>query len=470
MNCEHALAQSAEVDVTSLGAKADGTDSRASTEAFRSAFVLAANGTVQVPPGTYLLDNSSGPLIISNFSGELRLSAGATILFTTNNLGGLWFVGGTHARVSGLHAGYLVPPLSRNSPQEEIKFDATTDTIVTDAYVENSPAAGILFSNSIRPRVVHATIVKTKADGLHFANCQDAEVTNLTTDETGDDGLAFVNYAAYPNYTGGVANNITIRHSAARGISVVGQSLVNVAGFLIESTSSSGLLCGEDTFWKTRIPTGVRFSSGRIRNAGAMPPPAGNNFGIEVNNGSCAFSDIEVTGAAGRGVSALAPDGSVSLNDIRVNGNLSGDAFNIQVKQAGISNASADNSPGYGFYFGNSATVIGSNLSTLNVSTENPLHRAVWFENGSTIKVTGLHIVDTQPVASGYLLGVHASGNKPAGYIRGVSAKIAGGQMQIENDSRGVSISKTAGEGLISAPAQKNRAHGAGKNVEVKPD
>ncbi len=104
-----------------------------------------------------------------------------SLQFTANTHGGLWFLGGNKARIYGLRAGYVSPPPVRVGSEEAIKFDGSTDTLLTDVIIENSPAAGVLFFNSIRPKVVNALIQNTRADGLHFANCQDAEVLNLTT-------------------------------------------------------------------------------------------------------------------------------------------------------------------------------------------------------------------------------------------------------------------------------------------------
>lgn len=429
------------VDVTQLGAKADGTNAKVTTAAFRQAFQLAASGTILVPAGTYLLDNSEGPVIVRDFSGELRFSGGARLHFTANNRGGLWFLGGIKARIYGLRAGYSSPPLSRAWAEEAIKFDGTTETLVRDVNIENSPAAGVLFFNSIRPKVVNALIQHTRADGLHFANCQDGEVFNLRTADTGDDGLAFVNYLSAPDRTGGQATNITVRNSAARGISVVGQSSVRISDFRIENTSSSGVLCGEDSFWKTRIPTGVHFSSGQIWAAGRLEPTVGNTFGIEVHVGGCTFSDIEVSGSADRGVSAFGLDYTLAMTNVRVGGNLRGDAFNIQVHRADISNARSENSPGYGFFFGNCSSVSASRLTTLNVSMKNPLHRAIWFENVNEIKATDLTINDSQAAPTGYVLGTYSSSVTPTGYIRGISTTIPGGELRLENNSPNILIS-----------------------------
>src|ERR1700694_12751 len=85
--------QTTKVDVTQLGAKADGTNATVTTAAFRQAFQLAASGTMLVPAGTYLLDNSDGPVIVRDFSGDLRFSTMAKVQFTANTHGGLWFLG-----------------------------------------------------------------------------------------------------------------------------------------------------------------------------------------------------------------------------------------------------------------------------------------------------------------------------------------------------------------------------------------
>jgi hypothetical protein len=111
------------------------------------------------------------------------------------------------------------------------------------------------------------------------------------------------------------------------------------------------------------------------------------------------------------------------------------------VKRADISNASAEQSPGYGFFFGNCTSVSASRLTTLNVSRTSPLHRAIWFENVREIKAAEITIEDRQATPTGYVLGTFSSTVKPEGYIRGIAATISGGQLQVENNSPNVLIS-----------------------------
>lgn len=439
-----AVAQSpAAVSVLDYGADPNGVAPVATTAAFATAFANNPNGKIIVPPGYYLIRNSSGALLVYEFSGELEFQGGARLVFTDNTRGGLWFIGGRGARITGLRATYQTRPERRNSPEEQIKFSSTVDTILNDTFVTYSPAAGILFYDSLRPKVTNATIQDSLADGLHFANCQDSQAFNITTLNTGDDGLAFVNYAAYPDRTGGLASNITVRNSGSRGIAVVGQSDVVIAGFLVDGTSSSGLLCAQDTSYATRIPGGVRFSAGIVKNAGAALNPVGNNYGIEYfNQSSCGFSDIEVINPAGRGVAGMAPDGSITINNVTVRQNRLGDAFSFFRTASVVVNATtADSSPGYGFFFGQSNSVVAKGLTAVNSSQLSNLRRAIWFENNGSVLASDLTIVDAQSKPTGYIVGGYqAGGTTQSGLLNGITAKIANGALVVQNNSEGLLI------------------------------
>ena len=300
----------------------------ATTAALRAAFTNYPTGQIIVPPGTYLIDNSAGPFVVNNFSGIFQFQTGAQLVFTSNSNGAMWFSGGSGARIYSYSGTYQTLPESRVNNSEHLKFLNTTDTQLTNATVEGSLASGILFFESVRPVISGATITNTMADGLHLANTQNAQVTNLTTRNTGDDGLAFLNYGAFTNNTGGTANNINVYNSQARGITVIGQSGVTITTFHVENTSSSGILCGTDPNFDTRVPSSVTFSQGTIIGAGTLAPVAGNQYGIEYfNQNSCTFSNIQVTGSGTRGLGGTAPSGSVTVSNVQVTGNQSAEAF-----------------------------------------------------------------------------------------------------------------------------------------------
>ena len=425
------------VMVTSYGAYSDGTHATQTTAAFKNAFSANPNAEIIVPPGFYAMDNSSGPLIVTNFNGELRFQGQAQLVFNTPNQGGLWFSGGTGAQIYRLRATYSQPPTVRVNNQEALKFLNTTDSLVSDVNITYSPASGIMFFQCVRPRLVNAVVQQSLADGTQFANCQDPQVLNFTADHPGDDGLSFLNYASSANNTGGVANNITVTASGARGISVLGQSNVVVSGFSIKGTASSGLLCGADPVYNTRASADVRIGHGIVENAGTVGPGTGNRYGIEFSlQDSCAFFDIDVRGSAGRGVGGMAPSGRIMLNDIRVSANLSGEAFNFyQTALVEVSGATAANAPDVGFYFNQCNTVVANYLTTINVSQANALARAIWFDSDQFVSGSNFTIADSQAAATGYVVGSGQSATvvNVNGVIRGITPILANGTLSIQN-------------------------------------
>jgi hypothetical protein len=435
----------ATVNVVSLGANPEGLKASATKAAFREAFDKHPAATIVVPAGKYLIDNSAGAFVVNNFTGQLQFATGAQLFFTTNTKGGIWFSGGSGARIDGLNVNYQESAPVRVIAQEAIQFIFTTDTLVSNVQSKNGPSAGLLFWQCIRPKVVNATVTSTRADGLHFANCQDPQVFNYTGTDTGDDGLAFLNYKSGPPNSGGYAQNITIRRSKSRGITVIGQSDVTVSGFFVDGTASSGLLCGEDPVYKTAIPSSVIFTSGTVQNAGTITPRAGNQFGIEYNlQNSCTFSQISVSGSWGNGVAGKAPSGRVVLKDIHVLGSTTGGGFGLfQTAKVELNNATAEATLGSGFMFNQCPNVVADGLSAVNTSKGDPLHRAIWFQNGSSVSASNMAIIDSQRSATGFIVGAYQSwGYSQHGTAGPISAQIDHGSLVIENNSITLKISR----------------------------
>jgi hypothetical protein len=228
-----------------------------------------SNRHVVFPAGDYLVDNSGSPIIIEGFKGRLTMEPGACFVFTDNTTRGLTFEGGVGARLSGLRTTFSKPPPTRVDAQECVIISNTTDTTVEGVEINGSAAAGLLFWECVRPRVEEATIRSTMADGLHFANCQFAIVTLLRTSDTGDDGLAFLDYGGQPLH-GGYAADVEVRNSGARGISVVGQSEVEISNFLVDGTWAAGLYVAHEDSWDTAMPSNVHYHDGEVVRAGTV--------------------------------------------------------------------------------------------------------------------------------------------------------------------------------------------------------
>jgi hypothetical protein len=279
--------------------------------------------TIVVAPGDYLVDNSGAPIVIRNFSGRLAMESGARFIFTDNTARGLHFERGTGAEIDGLSTTFEALPSKRVTPRECIQFIDSTDTTVRNANIRGSAAAGLLFGRCIRPSAEGVVIEDTMADGLHFANCQDATANDVHTRNTGDDGVAFLNYASGPNYSGGRATNVRVEGSGTRGITVIGQRGVTVENFHVDTTRFSGILVAQDTSYDTRVPSGVRFANGTVKDSGkgsrGIDASAGNRFGIEYANvESAEFEEIVVTSPAAEAIAGAAPDGTVLFDNVRL--------------------------------------------------------------------------------------------------------------------------------------------------------
>jgi polygalacturonase len=433
------------VSVISLGAASDGTHPAETTEAFRRAFANDPNGKILVPSGIYLIDNSTGPLTIHNFGGRLEFEGAAQLVFTDNSKSGMLFAGGSGATISGLRATYVSPPSVRLSPNEEIKFSGTTNTVLKNAMVENSPAAGILFYDAVNPYVTNLTVINSLADGLNFSNCENARVTNLLTRNTGDDGLAFVNYSAYPNLTGGLAENVVVTDSKARGIAVAGQSNVTVNGFQIRNTSSSGLLVTQDIAAKTRVPSNVYIENGTIYNAGTLKPLVGNQYGIEFNGQeSVTFADIAVFNPGNSGLSGTAPSGSVRIRNVTVNSPLHGLGFLFyRTRNVQLTGSTSHDTPSYGVLSLQSNQVVVKDLTVTNAAMTDPLRRAVWFEDTDIISATSVNVVSEAGMAN--VIGCYDDPGhaKSLGFVKMIKSRVnpGGKPLAIENGCSNVRFS-----------------------------
>ncbi len=189
--------------------------------------------------------------------------------------------------------------------------------------------------------------------------------------------------------------------------------------------------------------TRARFGNGIIRNAGTLTPLAGNQYGIEFNGvNGVIFENIDVygsstypTGANARGVSGYAPYNAASaplarvvLSNIRVIGAgtySTYDGFNLNANLIEISNCVAQFIPSYGFYVTGALNVIAQGLTAYNTSTQNSLHRAIWFENNNgngtvgpgSVLASGLKVLDTQSTATGYIVGGYTGGSGSTGQV-----------------------------------------------------
>lgn len=416
------------------------------------------------PAGDCYIDNkpfaNQDGVVIENFGGEVTMDAQARIRFTRNTTRGLVFNGGHGARFYSLYTDFVTRPTVRGNSMECILFIASTNTSLTQVRIDGSAGAGLLFHHCVNPSVTHAEVSHTMADGVHFANCQDGRADSILTTDTGDDGVAFVNYVNGPAYTGGLATNIVVEDSCARGIAVIGQSNVTVQRFVVESSAVSGLICAYDASYSTRVSSGVRFLNGSVRHGGAYHgerstqgnlPQNGNTYGIEIHSAqSVEVSDVEVSMAGSRGVSCYQATpvvgGTVTLSDVRVS-DVPLDGFNLQgtrpVSAADVgceyilSNCATTRTGSQGFYFGQCGRVTYDTLSVTSASLVDPLRRAAHFDHSDTtwagiVAGQSLRMIDTMATPTGYVV---ISTGTQTGTMGELRDEIVNGAPQVQNYS-----------------------------------
>lgn len=401
------------------------------------------------PPGDYLIDNSGPYIVVNNFSGELVMQAGARFVFTDKTRRGLNFEGGAGARFRRLTTTFTQPlPAARIGSEECVIFLNTTDTLVEDADINGSAAAGLLFYRCIRPTVRRSVVRNTMADGLHFANCQDAYVDTLQTNTTGDDGLAFVDYESGPAYTGGYARNINVAYSRARGIAVVGQRGVTIEDFTVSQTAVSGIYCASENAYRTRVPSNVTFRNGSVDRGGGWTGQAGNRFGLEYANvgTGIAFEGVTVRNSGTRGVSGTArpftriradgssvaePAGSLRMTRVTAVNSAEG-GVDLQGGTYDLDFLTVDGANRTGFYAAGCARVDYLELVVTNAARTDSLRRAVCVENNAVVAGTSMRIRDTQPVATGYVVGAYGS---QSGSLGTIYDEIASRNVVVDNPS-----------------------------------
>jgi hypothetical protein len=310
-------------------------------------------------------------------------------------------------------------------------LDKTTNTWVDGCVIENSNGAGLNAWVCKYPKITNTSVQNTLSNGFFIGNCQNAILINVKSTNSHDDGLEFANYSSLVAHWGAYARNVTILKSGSRGISVTGHSHVEVNGFNIDGTASSGVLVCTDKTYNTRVPENVRITNGTILNAGTITPLKGNQFGIEIIDvKSVAVSAVTTTGSANRGLSVWATFGQVTLKDVSVYDNRKDAGVNIRGQTIDIDMLRVINSPSYGIYIGNCGTVNARRLEAVNTSRAFTLRRAIWMENNVKLNLQNMHVIDNQAAATGYVVGAY--GSAQAGSITGITSDIKAATLQVD--------------------------------------
>lgn len=337
-------------------------------------------GDLVVGAGTYRYAHT---LQIRGSGRSIRFEPGAVLMGDDPSVSGLEIRNASGVTLSDASLAWRREPRQRIRSGAGVLVMRGADVRVERVLVEGFEGAGVLFESCLRPIVSGARVRRTWADGVHFANCGQSLAEDIDCQDTGDDGLAFVNYSRLPDATGGTARRIVVTNSAARGISVVGQSDVSVSGFRVTRTRGSGIYVAQEDSYATRFPHNAVFENGSVDQAGAMEGRGGNKCGAEIVRAHNArLSAITITNSRSRLLGVNGSTGTLRLANLTLRNNSDGEGVYIQAsEQVQMNTCRVSNSFNTGLY-AKDLQMLEVNGVALEACAERGNSRtAVWLEN-----------------------------------------------------------------------------------------
>lgn len=391
------------------------------------------------------LDNTTGSVNLGAFQGILEAEKGVQLKFQTASHVGLRVTGGTGAVLRNLYLTYVTIPTVRVSGGHPLQVDLTTDTLLYNIQAVGGGDFGVFLDTCVRPAVIMVRCSDQLGDGLHLTDCRDWLVDNLITNNTGDDGFAsHLRAATAAGPARGVATNIVVKDSNARGIAIGGAPQVVVQGFSIENTKQQGLIVMFDTSFGLAEADHVHISNGVIKNGGEKES---NYFdGLTVLGGNRVhIENVSVIASGKRGVALTkAADGVTrlkvaTLRNVYVNGckdNLSGEPGRgillNGVDLAHITDCLIEECGGAGLHVEQSKYVVFDGIVVKNAAKTSDANRAYsLYNNQAGGHFVGRHLttIDDQAVSTGYKLFVQDSGT---GLLTGINALIVNGAFALD--------------------------------------
>ena len=422
---------------------------------------LSSTSSIYVPAGAYLINNSAGPLIASNFSQSLTFDPGAILVCTTPNQGCLGFEGGYNPRGNGLHITYATVPVDDcripNGMCSTVYFRGTTDAMIDSTTVDKGWAIAVGFINNIAGSITNTTVNGSTRDGLFLQDNANTQISDLRVNSTGDDCLGFHDTAAGAGRHGATATRITCNGIRGGGIAVAGASNVTVTNFTVNGTSAPGIYVISDPAQGFLKPTNVVISNGVVLNVGSVAdsvPRTGTQHGIMIYGsasntlGNLTFQNIQISGTNGAGVMGGGFVDNLTLSSINIsNAGLDGPVSNAScVSITGqnvvtVNSVSVQNCYRVGFLSVANSAVSVKGLTVTNAWTkgyaESGAKAVDLFANGN-IQVDATVIIDNRSTPMGY---VFSEWQDSYGSVTNLTSQIEFGNLQIVGGSAGVSMS-----------------------------
>jgi hypothetical protein len=418
---------------------------------------LASGNSVYVPPGTYLVDNSGGPLMINNFSATLQFDPLAVVSCNTPNKACLIFTGGTSPTFQNVQVTYTTVPTDdcRNGQTQcvTLMFDGQSSPVIQGTKVMNAWAIALSVNNTSNAQVSNTVLQHSTRDGLYLQDNQNVTVTSLTVTDSGDDCIGFHSTPSGGGRNGGSASGINCIKIRGGGIAFAGGSNITVSDFVVDGTSAQGIYVMSDPA-NFLVPGNISVSNGVVRGVGSVPdtvPRTGTQHGIQYytnggpNIGALQFSSIIIDSTNGYGIDGLNSD-SVSITDVHVsNAGLDGAVSNASCAQF-VSNGNVviSRSSARACYRTGIAALQNSNVAIDSTSVTDAWEKgtieagakAYDMVSNDVINISNVSVVDNDNPATGYTFNENQNGS---GSVNKVSSDILYGSLVVIHASPGVS-------------------------------
>jgi hypothetical protein len=420
---------------------------------------LTSGNSIYLPPGTYLVDNSAGPLTINNFSATLQFNSLAEIVCTTPSKGCLIFSGGSNPTFSNIHVTYTTVPTNDCRGGETLcvtlMFDGQTNPVIQGTVVENAWAIGVSVNNTSNARVLNTVIRHSTRDGLFLQDNQNISVNGLSVWDSGDDCLGFHSTPGGGGRNGGSASGITCISIRGSGLAFAGGDTLSVSDFVINGTSAQGIYVMSDSSQGYLVPGNITLSHGVVRGVGSVAdsiPRKGTQHGLQYytnggpNIGPLQFNDIVIDSVNGYGVYGFNAQ-SATFNDVHVsNAGLDGATSNGSCAQF-VSNNSITLSKfsARECYRTGILAMQNTNLS-IDTATVTDAWKKGSIEAGAkafdlnsngNIRVSSATVVDNSNPPTGYTFSETQNG---AGAVSGIYGLIRYGTLNLVHGSPAVSV------------------------------
>jgi hypothetical protein len=418
---------------------------------------LASGNSVYVPSGTYLVDNSTGPLLINDFSATLQFDPLALVTCNTPNKACLIFAGGNAPTFLNLHVTYTsIPADDCRSGQSQcvtLMFDGQKNPTITGTKIINAWAIALSVNNTSNAQIVNTVIQHSTRDGLYLQDNDNVAVTSLTVTDSGDDCIGFHQTSAGAGRNGGSASGVNCIAIRGGGIAFAGGSNISVTDFVINGTSAQGIYIMSDPSQKFLVPGNITVSHGVVRGVGSVPDTirrVGTQHGIQYyinggsNIGALQFSNIIIDSTNGSGISGLNAD-SVRISDVHVsNSGLDGTTSDASCAQL-VWNGSVviTQSSVRGCYRSGISAIQNGSVSIDSTSVADAWKKGA-LESGAkaydlvsnnSINVSNVSVVDDSSPATGYTFNENQNGS---GSVVKISSNISFGSLVVIHGSPGV--------------------------------